>query len=599
MNASRIQRTAALLYGLAAIAGAVAISLVPRGVRGDLFLPFEAALHQGFLPFQLVIIGVIGIGCWSRVFGRSWYGPLAAASLLGTAQVGFRVWLGPDLPLMAAVSGTLSLLFGVVLTWGWLRGDIHRSKRWSFRLSILTGLYFYFAVGYYPFGILVNHLRRPDIQLSDLTPAEPVERHVQQVGEAELSVFYGELHGHTLLSVDARQSGSTGPEEYYPYARDIAGLDFAALTEHDSPNGISDNPDLWRYVCELADEHHEPGRFVTFKAFEWTSGEGHHEALRDMLGLDKARFHDDDSVWGHRNVFFPTAEVPEYLISHRDAHADEPRELWEYVRKYDALAIPHHPLGGPVPAFKWEAYDADVEGIVELYSAHGNSEKLGARYQLYNPYTEEEVGTKHGVLDALDMGHTFGVIGATDTHMGWGGNGTTRPDAAKPEQLVDFLQERYPDGGGDAGGGLAGVYAEELTRASLWEAFLARRTFATTGPRMVAWLEAEGTFMGGIGESAGTVDLRLGAVSTADIEVIELVSDGGNVVHEVHPEPGVRELELAFTDPDAVLDTRWYLLRVVQTDGEMAWTSPVRLNGSRGPIQEVPTAPTEEPQGQP
>ena len=40
-------------------------------------------------------------------------------------------------------------------------------------------------------------------------------------------------------------------------------------------------------ICDLADEYHEPGRFVTFKAFEWTSGEGHHEAIRDILGLPK------------------------------------------------------------------------------------------------------------------------------------------------------------------------------------------------------------------------------------------------------------------------------------------------------------------------
>ena len=581
MSPSRLQRRAALAYGLLALLGAGLNLLLPRGAWGELHAPFQAALHQGFLPVQLLGLGLVGLGLHRRRLGRSWYGVLTAAALLGCAEVGFRLWLSRELPVQAVLSGGTSLALGLLLGWAWLRGDARPSSRPSLVLSMVAAVYVYLAVGYQPFGILVNAWRQPGVHLEDLPRASPFDRHSLEVEGRTLHAWYGELHGHTWLSVDARQSGSGGPDEYYPYARDVAGLDFAALTEHDSPGGISDNPDLWRKVCALADAHHDPGRFVTFKAFEWTSGEGHHEALRDLLGLDKARFHEDRRAWGHRNVFFPTAEVPAHLPSHLDADADEPHELWAFLREHDALAVPHHPLGGPVPAFKWESYDPEVEGIVELYSAHGNSEATDAPYPLYNAYTEAEVGTRHAVVDALDIGYTFGLIGATDTHMGWGGNGTTTPEAARPEQLIDFLHQRYGSAGAK-GGGLAGVYAPELTRASLWEALRARRTFATTGPRMVAWLEAGGHFMGSVAGHAGPepVEVRIGAEGTADLVQLELVSNGGEVLHRWPPEARARSVEATWTDPRPLTESRWYYLRVTQADGELAWSSPVRLEPS-------------------
>jgi len=41
-------------------------------------------------------------------------------------------------------------------------------------------------------------------------------------------VLWGDLHGHSNLS-----DGSGSAEDYFRYARDIAGLDLAVLTDHD------------------------------------------------------------------------------------------------------------------------------------------------------------------------------------------------------------------------------------------------------------------------------------------------------------------------------------------------------------------------------
>jgi hypothetical protein len=45
--------------------------------------------------------------------------------------------------------------------------------------------------------------------------------------QTEVSIFFGNLHSHTALS-----DGSGTPAEAYEHARDVAGLDFLAITEH-------------------------------------------------------------------------------------------------------------------------------------------------------------------------------------------------------------------------------------------------------------------------------------------------------------------------------------------------------------------------------
>lgn len=57
--------------------------------------------------------------------------------------------------------------------------------------------------------------------------------------QANINVYFGNLHSHTAVS-----DGSGTPAEVYENARDIAGLDFLALTEHNHMD-IAGNPQLY------------------------------------------------------------------------------------------------------------------------------------------------------------------------------------------------------------------------------------------------------------------------------------------------------------------------------------------------------------------
>jgi hypothetical protein len=75
----------------------------------------------------------------------------------------------------------------------------------------------------------------------------------------------------------------------------------------------------------------------------------------------------------------------------------------------------------------------------------------------------------HYVRDAWKSERRLGVIASSDSHIG------------KP---------------GVNSWGLTGVYAKKLDRESIFEAFLKRRTYATTGEKIILYLKADGHFMG-------------------------------------------------------------------------------------------------------
>ena len=75
-------------------------------------------------------------------------------------------------------------------------------------------------------------------------------------------------------------------------------------------------------------------------------------------------------------------------------------------------------------------------------------------------------------------GYRVGFICASDVHTGK--PGASRPSAGTGMEAFGVR------------GGLGGIYAESLTRESLWEALKSRRCYGTTGDRIAVWFECNG-----------------------------------------------------------------------------------------------------------
>ena len=279
--------------------------------------------------------------------------------------------------------------------------------------------------------------------------------------------------------------------------------------------------DAWDATVEAAERHYEPGHFTTFVAYEYTS----------MPGFANL----------HRNVIFAGAKVP--AVPFGAYHSPNPEDLWTWLdtqraRGMDALAIPHNSnwsqglmfartdyAGGPLDA-EYAAQRMRNEPLMEITQVKGTSEthpllspndewagfeiwEKSATYLDGEGAVQLADGATTGAYarDALRAGlemeagkginpYAFGFIGASDGHNAAGSfeedNYFGKLGDGSPE-LRGSVPARSGDGDPPlptvmalewGASGLAGVWAEENSRESIFAALRRKETFATSGPRI-------------------------------------------------------------------------------------------------------------------
>ena len=374
-----------------------------------------------------------------------------------------------------------------------------------------------------------------------VAPGFEAESNPLLVSPAGRRILWADLQNHSGLS-----DGSATPDDLLRYAREVAAVDAAAVTDHDhwGMRFMDGEPSIWRRTLDAAANRNEPGRFVALAGYEWTNW-----------------------VEGHRHVVFfePTVEAAAgLLLSSIDERYDEAHELWTGLEDVRALTFAHHSAGTPI-ATDWSSPPpARLEPVTEVVSVHGSSEAADAPGMVVR-----NALAGNFVRDALDRGYRLGFVGSSDGHDGHPGLG----HLASPS------------------GGLAAILSDEVTREGIHKALLARRTYATNGPRIVirasygGWpigadIPAAAAAAGTVGPIAGVpqTTLVVRAVAPGEIARIEVVSrqgaaGAGALTGEALCGEGERECSL--TVPLPGFQTGGYLyLRVVQEDGGAAWTSP-------------------------
>jgi uncharacterized protein DUF3604 len=273
----------------------------------------------------------------------------------------------------------------------------------------------------------------------------------------------------------------------------------------------------WQREIDAANSQYEPGKFTTFIAYEWSAMP-------------------DGKYNLHRNVIFRGDTAP-YPFSSLDSK--RPEDLWTWLeaqRKQgtEVLAISHNANasgglmfgennsdGKPID----EAYALRRvlnEPLTEISQNKGASETHPllsasdefAGFEIFDKLLIGDVHSQeHGsyAREALGVGlqigkraganpYRFGFAGGSDFHDGlstsredaYGGNvGGIDPNVnvpTKEEIQASFkgvgLQEEHFDQIKLGSGNLTGVWAEENTRESLYDAFRRKETFATSGPRL-------------------------------------------------------------------------------------------------------------------
>ena len=280
---------------------------------------------------------------------------------------------------------------------------------------------------------------------------------VRPTGEASKRLFWGDLHSHTYLS-----DGSGSPEEAYTFARDVALLDYAALTDHAELMPTIGDSTLFNafdnYIA-TTNRFNADGTFTTLVGMEYTPMVAF---WRDYLSP------------AHINVYFEGDSMP-YFSSFDQLNLDELIEHIQQNTNDNFVGWTHHGTRNSQPS-DFAYYNEDVNTMLEIYSCHGCTEVIGED----NLYTEIGEVTEPGysVRDALKMGQKYGIMAGSDGHDGRTGHAILHTEARVLNQYPYTLAAyQY---GVPYQGGLTGVYISSLTRQNLFNSLKTRSGYATT-----------------------------------------------------------------------------------------------------------------------
>ena len=385
----------------------------------------------------------------------------------------------------------------------------------------------------------------------DYRPAEfPVkssergERHAITAHGQTFRLYWGDPHVHSSLSVDVEGE----PDELLHYARDLARLDFVALTDNDDlyTSWLTLSERL--HGSELAEVWTEDGKFAALDGFEYPRPK--------MQGSPKN--HRTVLVRDHSGQLFrwsdPVREDEKGIVAGPDhRNTDGLAAAAERIR---AVLIGHHQL--------WSLSGSETETGLEAVSS-------------WDTYIHDAEYI-HRVWNA---GRRLCLIGGSDGH---------RRNAG-------------------LGGACTGVWARALDCESILEAIVARRTIATQGRRPLVELELtdEGgkrLFIGDYGKLKGRITARIRAAVEPGyddrIELVELLhrekklanwgscdtTDGGRkleVDYELFSvdsrartvaldliKPNYLYLRIKQSGPD-----RQFPSNVAPARGPWAWTTPI------------------------
>lgn len=126
------------------------------------------------------------------------------------------------------------------------------------------------------------------------------------------------------------------------------------------------------------------GELACLLAYEWTPNEYKYD-------------------YGHKNVYYRGDEGE--IFRSGDKGGMTPTDLYNSIRSYKALCIPHHPAADWVmvsAATDWNFHDPEVQRAVEIYSRHAPFETFEARSKFTKNIKKME---RCSVQDALARGY--------------------------------------------------------------------------------------------------------------------------------------------------------------------------------------------------
>jgi len=339
------------------------------------------------------------------------------------------------------------------------------------------------------YDLYVSHVQMEEINQKDLLthilhleidPPRPIiQSYVEQnryhtsITGKELSLYWGDLHRHTDISVDGITDGSL--MDMYRYAYDAGDLDFICATDHNYGERSMSRENWkkypwWRHQ-KKADMFYTPG------------------CLTPFFGYERSQ----QFPLGHRNVIYMrrgTSYVTAFRIpGSRRLDPEQPLLLWKALEGLDAITIPH------TVAFShgtdWKYNNPEIETLVEIYQGCRNSYEYKGAPKEPMPTVGEEYEAGF-VWNALKKGYRIGFIASSDHES----------------TNISF----------------AGVYAEDCTRESIFRAMQKRHTIAATD-YIALDVKIGDCIVGDEGTVSDFPVLYINVIGTDEIKEVAIIKD--------------------------------------------------------------------------
>lgn len=339
---------------------------------------------------------------------------------------------------------------------------------------------------------------------------------------SEYELLWGDIHGQSNMS-----DGLGEIDQYYHSAKSRANLDFTSLTDHDCfPDVIT--PSEWDLIKFYANANNIENDMTTFVSIEWTPNEYRYD-------------------FGHKNIYY--RENDGEAIRSTEENGYTPDRVFDSLKNKKALAIPHHPSadwGMVSAATDWSFSNPEHQRLVEIFSRHADFE--------YDPesiskYTKNISRMKNcSAVDALKRGYRLGFTAGSDSH-----------------QMEHGVE-----------GGIVAVYSKKHTRESIFDTLYDRRTFATTGARILMEFSINDFPMGSEikAKENDTLKLKMRVLGTDTIKELRIMKNG-EIYKTFNPDSNEIEMELEET---LTSNTDWYYIAVKQKDDHQGWASPIWID---------------------
>ena len=391
---------------------------------------------------------------------------------------------------------------------------------------------------------------------SHQTPERPAyDRHKWKVNGETYGLYWGDVHRHTDVS-NCRTGFDGCIVDHFRYAYDLGKIDFLGTSDHTDVGKLY-HPYEWWHNQRMHDALHSPGEFNTVYVYE----------------------REQRWPWGHRNIVFAQRDGPVVYIKRslylespwqktlpvdpNGAPEISPYELWDLLKKYGkpVAAVSH--TGATSMGTNWKGYkkfDYSSENVVEIYQgARVSYEAAGA--------PQPSVGFRPNThLNATGRVVKSPSIPIMD--FGKYSNGTYQTALSEGHNLGVFASSDHISQHASYGG----VYCKEFTREGIIEAMDNRRTIAATD-KIYLNFTCNDKPLGSFIKTENAPKFWVKVDGTADFKRITIVRNEEDWKH--FNEFDGKIFEKRFTDSSMLEGENRYYVRVIQRDGNMAWSSPV------------------------